>query len=132
MNTLSSFDAKMNSFIKGNKSAKGYSGPDEQMMAHWMRQYGGLDESVIQDARNRRNEVKRDTGAGSGQRKAGSSAGMTVRRSAATSGSYAATRPSRFCTSDAWVDPTLQHKNRAEILVDGPEIVVRPVGTHQG
>ncbi|ANJ54660.1 hypothetical protein [Pseudomonas silesiensis] len=60
MNTLPSFDAKMNSFIKGNKSAKGYSGPDEQMMAHWMRQYGGLDESVIQDARNRRDEVKRE------------------------------------------------------------------------
>ena len=30
------------------------------------------------------------------------------------------------------VDPTLQHKNRAEVLVDGPEIVVRPVGTRQG
>jgi hypothetical protein len=30
------------------------------------------------------------------------------------------------------VDPTLQHENRAEVLVDGPEIVVRPVGTHQG
>jgi hypothetical protein len=27
------------------------------------------------------------------------------------------------------VDPTLQHKNRAEVLVDGAEIVVRPVGT---
>jgi hypothetical protein len=27
------------------------------------------------------------------------------------------------------VDPTLQHKNRVEILVDGPEIVVRAVRT---
>jgi hypothetical protein len=27
----------------------------------------------------------------------------------------------------ALVDPTLQHKNRVEVLVDGPEIVVRPV-----
>ena len=25
------------------------------------------------------------------------------------------------------VDPTLQHKNRAEVLINGPEIVVRPV-----
>jgi len=47
-------------------------------------------------------------------------------------GSYAATQPSRFCTSERWVDPTLQHKNHVEILVDGPEIVVRPVGTCQG
>jgi hypothetical protein len=27
------------------------------------------------------------------------------------------------------VDPTLQHKNRADVLVDGPEIAIRPVGT---
>jgi hypothetical protein len=52
-----------------------------------------------------------------------------VKRSAATSGSHAATRLPRFCTSGRWVDPTLQHKNRAEVLVDGAEIVVRPVGT---
>jgi hypothetical protein len=32
----------------------------------------------------------------------------------------------------ALVDPTLQHKNRAEVLADGPEIVLRPVGTRQG
>ena len=43
-------------------------------------------------------------------------------------GSYAATRPFRFCMSDAWVDLTLQHKNLAEILVDGQEIIVRSVG----
>ena len=60
MNRLPSFDAKMNSFIKGDKSAKGYLVPDEEMMALWMRQYCGLDESVIQDARNRRDEVKRE------------------------------------------------------------------------
>jgi hypothetical protein len=29
------------------------------------------------------------------------------------------------------VDPTLQHKNRAEVLVDGPEIVVRPVAARR-
>ena len=27
------------------------------------------------------------------------------------------------------LDPTLQHKNRADVLIDGPEIVVRPVRT---
>jgi hypothetical protein len=54
------FDAKMNGFIRGNKSVKGYLVPDEEMMAHWMRQYCGLDESVIHDARNRRDEVKRE------------------------------------------------------------------------
>jgi len=31
----------------------------------------------------------------------------------------------------ALVDPTLQHKNRAEVVVDGPEIVVRPVRMRQ-
>jgi hypothetical protein len=51
-----------------------------------------------------------------------------VRRSAATIGSYAATRPSHFCTSGAWVDLTLQHKNRGDVLVSGAAIVVRPVG----
>jgi hypothetical protein len=30
------------------------------------------------------------------------------------------------------VDPTLQHKNRAEVLVDGQEIDVRPVRLRQG
>jgi hypothetical protein len=43
-------------------------------------------------------------------------------------GSYAATRLFRFCTSERWVDPTLQHKNLVEILVDGQEIIVRSVG----
>jgi hypothetical protein len=37
------------------------------------------------------------------------------------------THRSAFPHVTAWVDPTLQHKNRAEILVEGPEIVVRPV-----
>jgi hypothetical protein len=26
------------------------------------------------------------------------------------------------------VDPTLQHKNRSEVLVNGVEIAIRPVG----
>jgi hypothetical protein len=29
------------------------------------------------------------------------------------------------------VDPTFQHKNRAEVLIDGPEIVIRPVAIRQ-
>jgi hypothetical protein len=49
----------------------------------------------------------------------------------AVSGSHAATRRAGFCMSAAWVDPTLQHKNRAGVLVDGPEIIVRPVGARQ-
>jgi hypothetical protein len=36
-----------------------------------------------------------------------------------------------FLQVTALVDPTLQHKNRAEVLVDGPEIAVRPVGARQ-
>jgi hypothetical protein len=54
------FDAKMNHFIRGSKNIKGYLVPDEEMMAHWMRQYCGLDEPGIQAARNRRDEVKRE------------------------------------------------------------------------
>jgi hypothetical protein len=34
-----------------------------------------------------------------------------------------------FLHVTALVDPTLQHKNRVEILVDGPEIVLRAVRT---
>jgi hypothetical protein len=32
-----------------------------------------------------------------------------------------------FLQLTALVDPTLRHKNRVEVLIDGPEIVVRPV-----
>jgi hypothetical protein len=34
-----------------------------------------------------------------------------------------------FLQVTALVDPTLQHKNQAEVLVDGAEIIVRPVST---
>ena len=54
------FDAKINGFIKGNKSAKGYSLPDEDMMAHWLRQYCGLDESGVEKALHRREEVRQE------------------------------------------------------------------------
>jgi len=46
-------------------------------------------------------------------------------------GSHAATRLAPFPHVTALVDPTLQHKNRAEVLVDGPEIIVRSVATRQ-
>jgi hypothetical protein len=36
-----------------------------------------------------------------------------------------------FLQVTALVDPTLQHKNRAEVLVDGQEIIVRSVGTRR-
>jgi hypothetical protein len=36
-------------------------------------------------------------------------------------------RVAAFLHVTTLVDPTLQHKNRTEFLVDGPEIVVRPV-----
>lgn len=38
-------------------------------------------------------------------------------------------RPNSFPSSD-YVDLTCQHKNR-EVLVEGPEITVRPVGTRR-
>lgn len=55
------FDAQMNDTVRSNKGVKGYYMPDEEMMAHWLRQYCGLDESGIQAARDRRKEVKRET-----------------------------------------------------------------------
>jgi hypothetical protein len=54
------FDAKINSFIRGNKSAKGYLVPDEEMMAHWLRTYCGVNEPGVQTARDRRKEVKQE------------------------------------------------------------------------
>lgn len=51
------FDAKMNGFVR-TKGGKGYFLPDEEMMAHWLRQYCGLDEAGIQVARDRRKAVR--------------------------------------------------------------------------
>jgi hypothetical protein len=56
--TAGRFDAQMNAFIRGNKSVKGYIVPDEEMMAHWLHQYCGLDQAGIQVARKRRDEVQ--------------------------------------------------------------------------
>ncbi|MBV6825002.1 hypothetical protein [Pseudomonas sp. PD9R] len=58
--TAGRFDAKINAFIRGNKSAKGYLVPDEEMVAHWLRQYCRLDEPGIEAARNRREEVRQE------------------------------------------------------------------------
>ncbi|MFS2072712.1 DUF6933 domain-containing protein [Pseudomonas sp. CT11-2] len=53
------FDAQMNDTVRSNNGVKGYYLPDEEMMAHWLRQYCGLDEAGIQAARDRREEVRR-------------------------------------------------------------------------
>jgi hypothetical protein len=37
----------------------------------------------------------------------------------------------QFMQVTALVDPTLRHKNRSAVLVDGPEIIVRSVRTRQ-
>jgi hypothetical protein len=54
------FDSYMNDTPRGDKGHKDYYFPDEEMMAHWLRQYCGLDESCIQAARDRRKEVKQE------------------------------------------------------------------------
>ena len=45
---------------RGSKGHKDYYFPDEEMIVHWLRRYGGLDESAVQAARERRMEVKRE------------------------------------------------------------------------
>jgi hypothetical protein len=54
------FDGDMNDCPRNSKGHKDYYFPDEEMMAHWLRRYCGLDESVIQAALDRRMEVKRE------------------------------------------------------------------------
>lgn len=54
------FDGDMNDTPRGDKGHKDYYFPDEEMMAHWLRQCCGLDESGIQAARDRRKEVQRE------------------------------------------------------------------------
>lgn len=54
------FDARMNDFLRGSKGQKDYYCPSEEMMVHWLRNYCGRDEQVIQAARDRYNEVKRE------------------------------------------------------------------------
>ncbi|CAN7686317.1 DUF6933 domain-containing protein [Pseudomonas brassicacearum] len=54
------FDGSMNDTPRSSKGHKDYYYPDEEMIVHWLRRYGGLDESAAQAARERRMEVKRE------------------------------------------------------------------------
>ena len=54
------FDAQLNHTPRLSKGHKNYYWPDEQMMAHWLRRYGGMDEAGILAARKRRLEVQRE------------------------------------------------------------------------
>jgi hypothetical protein len=54
------FDGDMNDCPRNSKGHKDYYYPDEEMMAHWLRQYCSLEESTIQTALDRRMEVKRE------------------------------------------------------------------------
>ncbi|UZD99811.1 DUF6933 domain-containing protein [Pseudomonas mediterranea] len=54
------FDGDMNNTPRGSKGHKDYYYPDEEMIIHWLRRYGGLDEPSLHKARERRMEVKRE------------------------------------------------------------------------
>jgi hypothetical protein len=50
----------MNDAPRSSKGHKDYYFPDEEMIAHWLRHYVGLDEAGVRAARERRMEVKRE------------------------------------------------------------------------
>ena len=54
------FDGDMNDAPRSRKGHKDYYFPDEEMIAHWLRHYVGLDEPGVRAARERRMEVKRE------------------------------------------------------------------------
>jgi hypothetical protein len=54
------FDGDMNDAPRSSKGHKDYYFPDEEMIAHWLRHYVGLDEPGVRAARERRMEVKRE------------------------------------------------------------------------
>lgn len=54
------FDGDMNDTPRGSKGHKDFYYPDEEMVAHWLHRYCGLDESGINAALERRMEVKRE------------------------------------------------------------------------
>ncbi|CAH0243648.1 hypothetical protein SRABI112_02931 [Pseudomonas mediterranea] len=54
------FDGDMNNTPRGSKGHKDYYFPGEEMIIHWLRRYGGLDEPSLHNARERRIEVKRE------------------------------------------------------------------------
>ncbi|MGX9865876.1 DUF6933 domain-containing protein [Pseudomonas moraviensis] len=56
------FDAQMNSQIRNAKERKDYFRPDEEMLAHWLRQYCGVEKPGVQAALERRREAEREIG----------------------------------------------------------------------
>jgi hypothetical protein len=54
------FDGDRNDTPRSSKGHKDYYYPDEEMIVHWLRRYGGLNEAAVQAARERRMEVKRE------------------------------------------------------------------------
>lgn len=54
------FDGDINNFLRGGKGFKDYFYPEEAMIVHWLRRYGGLDEADVQAAYQRYKEVKRE------------------------------------------------------------------------
>lgn len=54
------FDARMNSQIRNTKDRKDYFRPDEEMLAHWLRQYCGVEDLGVQAALERRREAERE------------------------------------------------------------------------
>lgn len=56
------FDAQMNSQIRNAKERKDYFRPDEEMLAHWLRQYCGVEKPGVQAALERRRETEREIG----------------------------------------------------------------------
>jgi hypothetical protein len=54
------FDARMNSQIRNTKDRKDYFRPDEEMLAHWLRQYCGAEDLGVQAAVERRREAERE------------------------------------------------------------------------
>ncbi|MEH6353427.1 DUF6933 domain-containing protein [Pseudomonas sp. 3JA] len=54
------FDGNRNNTPRSSKGHKDYYYPDEEMIIHWLRVYGGVDDSAAEAARERRMEVRRE------------------------------------------------------------------------
>lgn len=54
------FDGNVNDTPRSSKGHKDFYYPDEEMVAHWLRRYAGLDEAGVDAALDRRMEVKRE------------------------------------------------------------------------
>lgn len=53
------FDARMNSRIRNTKDRKDDFRPDEEMLAHWLRQYCGIEERGVEAVIERRRQTER-------------------------------------------------------------------------